>query len=254
MADGEPVLDMAVLEGLLDLDRGGQLSLQELVEVYEEDGRIRIAAMRQANEERNAGELELQAHALKGSSRNFGAAVLSEVLQEVEVAGAAATCDGVPALLDRIETEFRRVLGALSACLDGKEPKEVGSEEGGGGPDGGCKLEMEALEDLRSLEEFGDFSLQEVVDIFIDEGEPRISAMRQALDASNGPDLRRESHTLKASARDLGATALAEICQEVEDLGQASSFEDVSDLIDQIAAEFNSACEALRAYMAGQKQ
>ena len=255
VSGGEPVLDMAVLEGLLALDREGQLSLRELVEIYEEDGASRIVAMRRALEEQNAADLQLQAHTLKGSSRNFGATVLSEACQTTEDLGEASSFTGVPELLDRIETEFGRVRAALAECLSEVGPAGAGGADGGDGEDGGQPvLDMEALADLKSLEEFGDFSLQEIVDLFVSEGGPRIAAMREALTTQNGPDLRRESHTLKGSGRDLGTTRLSEICQVVEDLGKESNFEGVSDLLEQVEVEFARARQALEDYLREQTQ
>jgi signal transduction histidine kinase/CheY-like chemotaxis protein len=247
-AADEPALDMAVLDGLIALDREGQLSLRELVDIYEQDGAERIEAMREALEEQNADDLKLHAHTLKGSSRNFGAAVLCDTCQEVEDLGSTSSFAGVPELLGRIEVEFGRVKEALAACLDGTGSGADDTADGGEEEEERPVLDLEALADLKSLEEFGDFSLQEIVDIFISEGEPRIAAMREALVAQNGPDLRRESHTLKGSGRDLGTTALSEICQVVEDLGRESQFEGVADLIDQVEVEFGRARQALEDY------
>jgi len=110
-------------------------------------------------------------------------------------------------------------------------------------------LDLAALEDLKSLEEFGDFSLKEVIELFIEEGPSRIAALRQAVAEENGSDLKREAHTLKGSGRDLGTVRLVEICQQVEDLGKASSFAEVSALIAEVEKEFEQARTALENYL-----
>ncbi len=76
-----------------------------------------------------------------------------------------------------------------------------------------------ALEDLRSLEAAG-LSIAEMVEIFAEEGRAQLEGMRRALQGGHSSDFRREAHTLKGSARDLGARRLAALCDELEDLGK----------------------------------
>ena len=110
-------------------------------------------------------------------------------------------------------------------------------------------LDMDVLEGLLALDREGQLSLRELVEVYEEDGASRIAAMHQALEIRNGPDLRRESHTLKGSGRDLGTTRLSEICQVVEDLGKDSNFEGVSDLIDRVEMEFGRTQQALEAYV-----
>ena len=117
------------------------------------------------------------------------------------------------------------------------------------GPDGAPVLDPGPLEELKMLEGEVDFSVSVVVGLFLDEGANMVAAMRQALTAANGPDLKREAHTLKGSGRDLGTLRLAEICQVVEDRGVADEFDGTSELIDKVEEEYRLACEALRPYL-----
>ena len=112
-------------------------------------------------------------------------------------------------------------------------------------------LDRAALEDLKSLEEFGDFSLREVIEIFIAEGGSRLAALRRALEEQDGPVLQREAHTLKGSGRDLGTTRLVAVCQQLEERGKAASFAGVEAMIDEVEREFAIAREELEKYAAG---
>ena len=105
------------------------------------------------------------------------------------------------------------------------------------------------LDELRELEAEGAFSLREVVEIFETEAEPRLAAIGAALAAGNGPDLKREAHTLKGSARDLGALRLVAVCQEMEDRGGADRFDGAEALLEGIAVELAAARAELTALL-----
>ena len=110
-------------------------------------------------------------------------------------------------------------------------------------------LDREALEDLKSLEESGEFSLREVIEIFVTQGDPHMAGLRQALAERNGTDLERKANTLRSSAGDLGAIRLAEICQRVEESGRTSSFDGVEEMLVGVEEEFTRARGELLEYL-----
>jgi HPt (histidine-containing phosphotransfer) domain-containing protein len=73
--------------------------------------------------------------------------------------------------------------------------------------------------------------------------------MSTAAAAGNESDLRREAHTLKGSARDLGTPLLAEACQRVEVAAENGDLSGVSDLLSDVEAHFSDAQEALADYL-----
>ena len=121
-------------------------------------------------------------------------------------------------------------------------------DETGAADHGPPVLDPAPLAELKMLEEEVDFSVSDVVGLFLTEGAGMIDAMRRALAEANGPDLKREAHTLKGSGRDLGTLRLVEICQVVEDRGAAGEFDGTAELIGRIEAEYRQACEALEPY------
>ena len=110
-------------------------------------------------------------------------------------------------------------------------------------------LDLAALDDLKGLEEFGDFSLREVIEIFLGEGGPRLAALHQALEEQNGLDLQREAHTLKGGGRDLGTVSLVEACQRLEDMGKAATFDPAPEALAAIEREWERARAALETYL-----
>ncbi|MGA2273733.1 MAG: Hpt domain-containing protein [Bryobacteraceae bacterium] len=58
--------------------------------------------------------------------------------------------------------------------------------------------------------------IAKLIDAFGRDTDARIEQMRKGLAASNLPNIRAEAHTIKGCARQMGAEAVAEACQEVE--------------------------------------
>jgi len=110
-------------------------------------------------------------------------------------------------------------------------------------------LDESALIDMKEMETRGSISVQKMVDLF-DQGAARILPMlSQLLDADQGADLQREAHTLKGSARDLGARRLAGLCQRLEDMGREGEYDRPEELIQEIETAFAEARDAIRDYL-----
>ncbi len=80
--------------------------------------------------------------------------------------------------------------------------------------------------------------LQELIEVFLDEGPALLQAIRSALENRDGPLLRRSAHTLKGSLRIFGATRGVELAQEIESRGQQEVWDGTAEL-----------CRDLEAYM-----
>ena len=110
-------------------------------------------------------------------------------------------------------------------------------------------IDPEAIDELREMESRGAISVARMVDLFNQSGETILPALRQAVAQEQSADLQREAHTLKGSARDLGAPRLAALCQKLEDLGREQSFAGSSDLVTDIEAAFTEAKRAIGEYL-----
>jgi HPt (histidine-containing phosphotransfer) domain-containing protein len=58
--------------------------------------------------------------------------------------------------------------------------------------------------------------IDDLIDAFSTDSDARIGQMREALATPDFPTIRFEAHTIKGSARQMGANAVAEVCQELE--------------------------------------
>src|SRR5919201_3030968 len=83
----------------------------------------------------------------------------------------------------------------------------------------------------------------ELVETFLREGPALLRTIRR----SDVDDVRRAAHTLKSNARTFGATALAELCQELESAANTPGFDAAADLPVRIEAEYARVAAALGA-------
>ena len=94
--------------------------------------------------------------------------------------------------------------------------------------------------------------LVELVDSFLEEAPPLLSKLHQAMEQEDALGVRMAAHTLKSSSNDFGATALATMCQELEDLGKAGELAGIAERVAQIEAEYGRVKVALEALRDGE--
>ena len=112
--------------------------------------------------------------------------------------------------------------------------------------DGGPVLDTEPLEQLRELEESGDFSIAEFVDLFVVTTPECLQRARQALAAQELETLHREVHTLKGSGREVGATKLATRAEFWEQRLKSGNMTDIDTGLDELQGLLEEATQALR--------
>lgn len=91
---------------------------------------------------------------------------------------------------------------------------------------GGEALDPAAVERLRSIAGSGPpGALARLAEAFLD-GAPRLLAgMAEAAGSGDLPALERAAHTLKSNAAGFGATALSDLCREIETRARAGKVE-----------------------------
>ncbi len=94
-------------EELRQLAETGEAGLvEEVLSVFQSDSAERIGAMRAACAREDRAEIRKQAHALKGSSGQVGAAGLAARCRALELAAATASAAEVAEMVDGISREF----------------------------------------------------------------------------------------------------------------------------------------------------
>jgi CheY-like chemotaxis protein len=89
-----------------------------------------------------------------------------------------------------------------------------------------------------------DFVIQ-LIDRYLAEGKSRISALKDALERRDAPGVRLATHSLRGASGTVGANRLAAMCEELEALARASTFDGTRALFAAIGEEFTRVQDAL---------
>ncbi|MHB8509110.1 MAG: response regulator [Candidatus Dormibacteria bacterium] len=104
------LLDQQTLSWLREL---GTSEFDKLVNLFLEDGALRIAGLREASAKGDAKTIGELAHSLKGSSATLGASVLADRCAQLQMAVLAGHEKGVLELVDAVASEFSGASAAL---------------------------------------------------------------------------------------------------------------------------------------------
>ena len=110
-------LDAERLAMLRELDDGDGGLLASIVDEYVAGAQRNLEVLREAVAEGDPEAVERAAHALKGSSANVGATLLTELTAHLEALGRARALGGAAPMVDDVEREYERVRTALTAAL-----------------------------------------------------------------------------------------------------------------------------------------
>ncbi|RAX44323.1 hybrid sensor histidine kinase/response regulator [Arthrobacter sp. AQ5-06] len=105
---------------------------------------------------------------------------------------------------------------------------------GGGAP----ALDADRLAMLRDLgPEDGLGLLPATTEAFRKDVPARLAALREAANNGGGPALEQAAHALKGAAANIGATAVASLCGELEDMGRGGTLDGGTQLVSRLEAE-----------------
>ncbi len=116
------------------------------------------------------------------------------------------------------------------------------------GVSGSPVLDRSRIDMIRSLDKKGDSLLGRLVEVFADEAEKTMAALRSADEQGDRMALHRTAHRLHGSASNIGVPALAAVCAELEIATAPASLADhaLSPLVVEIEHALDRALEALR--------
>lgn len=100
-------------------------------------------------------------------------------------------------------------------------------------------------ETLSMLKEVMEDDFSELITTYIDDATSRVEQLSSFLNDKDSEALRHCAHSLKGSSSNLGATALSDLCFEIESRAKDNQLAEVGLYIEQIAEEFLSVKSAL---------
>jgi len=207
------------------------------VQMPEMNGLEATAAIREREKETGAHVpiIAMTAHAMAGDEERCLAAGMDGYVPK-------------PVKKSQLWEAIDRLVPSAAAFKERSSYEEGQAREEG---EGFAILDPAALENLRELSEGGYFTVAQFVETFLDDGRQRIAAMRQAAEAGAAEALEREAHALKGSSRFLGAERLAEICQQLENLGRQSSLDQASPWVEELERALDRVRTALGKQLKG---
>ncbi len=111
-------------------------------------------------------------------------------------------------------------------------------------------LDAVILDNLRQLgERRGQDVLGTIVQMYLDQTPTLLATLRDAVAHQDAEGVRRVAHTLKSNCGHVGALALVELCQELEDRCAAPPITDAATRLRAIEMEYASVRDALHELM-----
>jgi HPt (histidine-containing phosphotransfer) domain-containing protein len=111
-------------------------------------------------------------------------------------------------------------------------------------------VDMAALENIRTLSrDGGDALVNKVVAAYISDSPRQLAALRQAIKGGDADTLRRVAHSLKSASANVGASRVAALCRDLEQIGRAGAVDGAAPLFADMEREYLSVRQSLHALL-----
>ena len=102
---------------------------------------------------------------------------------------------------------------------------------------------------LSQFQDDGDYEwIRELIDCCLSDTQQRLTLLREGARNGSFETISAQAHTLKGSARDIGAAAMSEICREIEQKARAREVGDYQTLASQLESSVDDLQRVLVAY------
>ncbi len=109
-------------------------------------------------------------------------------------------------------------------------------------------IDPSALTELRELQNEDEPDLlYELVATFLDDAQPRLATLRDAVNGDDAQIIEKEAHALKGSCANFGANAMERICERLQIAGRSGDLADAFELLARLEGEFERVRQALTA-------
>ncbi len=114
---------------------------------------------------------------------------------------------------------------------------------------GGILIDQQALDNIRAVQKEGAPKLlDKVIKIYFQNSPKLLKALRDAVAEDNAADtIGRTAHSLKSSSATLGATKLAALCGDLEEMARENRTRGAKAVLNEIEKLYPLVCESLAA-------
>jgi len=241
------VVDVAAdgVEAVAALDRRSYAAVLMDCQMPEMDGFEAAAAIRER--ERAGGRprvaiVALTAHAMRGDRERCLAAGMDDYLAK-------------PIRREELERVLKPWLPAAGPAAARTAPAPAAAAPAvpaaPEGPPAGPAVDDAVIDGLRALADDSEpHFLASLIQTYLDDAPVRVAAIEQAAARGDAKALEKAAHALKGSSRNLGAPALATLCEEIERAGAAKEIAHAAGAVARLRGELERAREGLLARVA----
>jgi HPt (histidine-containing phosphotransfer) domain-containing protein len=105
-------------------------------------------------------------------------------------------------------------------------------------------LDEQVLDNLREIA--GGGFLKELANIYLADAPARLAVLRDAVRTGNATLLASAAHALKSASGNIGASAVHELCNELESIGRTGAIDGAGAKVQQLEAEYARVEDELR--------
>lgn len=110
----------------------------------------------------------------------------------------------------------------------------------------GMALDAKALAEVRQLQRQGAPNiLHRLIDIYLETSPELVDDLLQGASKGDARVVELNAHSLKSSSARLGASELADLCLQLEEMGRTTQLDNIGTLLERLNQVFNQVCEAL---------
>ena len=91
--------------------------------------------------------------------------------------------------------------------------------------------------------------LEEMINSYLEDTEIRLQAIAEAIKQADAETIHQAAHSMKSSSANLGAGNLANLCEELEQLGRNKTIERTQDLLSEAESEYKLVQQELQAFL-----
>jgi HPt (histidine-containing phosphotransfer) domain-containing protein len=88
--------------------------------------------------------------------------------------------------------------------------------------------------------------VQEVINSYLEDAPQRLEAIEQAIAKNQSQQLTSSAHALKSLSATVGASYLANLCEQLQELGKQNRVEESSEIATQLPDAFSQVRQALQ--------
>lgn len=99
---------------------------------------------------------------------------------------------------------------------------------------------------ISELKEIMGEDLEMLLSTYVEDTQQKIEQLKLEINEDNADSIRRTAHSIKGSSKNVGATELADWCQQMETAARDGDLQDADSQLANIEISFQNVCQAIQ--------